>query len=66
MTTPSKKDMERRVRDALEMLERAKSGHNPLDTLDGSGPVNEWVALGYAKAVLRRALGLPNQPKDQP
>ena len=54
--------MERHVRDALQMLERVKYGHNPLDTLDGSGPVNEWVAMGYAKAALRSALGLPIQP----
>jgi hypothetical protein len=74
MSTPDKKDMERRARDALQMLDRAKSGHDPLDTLDGSGPVNEWVAIGYAKSALRRALGLPpdqptgvqwDMPKDQ-
>ena len=47
------------------MLERAKSGHDPLDTLDGKGPVNEWAAMGYAKAALRRALGLPIQPGDE-
>lgn len=57
--------MERYVRDALQMLERAKSGHDPLDTLDGKGPVNEWAAMGYAKAALRRALGLPIQPGDE-
>ena len=62
MSTLSKNDMERHVRDALQMLERVKYGHNPLDTLDGSGPVNEWVAMGYAKAALRSALGLPIQP----
>jgi hypothetical protein len=58
MNKSTKTQMERQVQDALEMLERAKAGHDALGTLDGSGPVNEWVAIGYAKSALQRALGL--------
>ena len=51
--TPTKSQVLRAARQALEMLERAKGGADPLGTLEGTGPVNEWVAIGYAKSALQ-------------
>lgn len=60
MSTPAKKDMERKVREALEILERSKS--DGAMSAEGKGPVDTYFAVGFAKSTLRRALGLTDQP----
>lgn len=49
-----KEEVRERIEHALSLLQRAKSGA-PMST-EGDGPINEWVAIGAAKAALNFTL----------
>jgi hypothetical protein len=55
----SKADILKDVRTALDMLQRAQYR---CEATGETGPVSESYAIGWAKAALRRALDLPDEP----
>ena len=64
----TRKEQERDIRSALNMLERAQHGCEfpGSGELAPVGPVNQAYAIGWATEALRRALGLSDrQPREQ-
>lgn len=55
----TRQEQEKDMRSALEMLERVQTGG--ATTAAGDGPVDPNFAVGWARASLRRALGLSGQ-----
>ena len=67
MHVRTRKEQERDMRSALEMLARAQHGCDLPGSGDlaPNGPVNPSYAIGWAIGALRRALELPDQSGER-